>query len=671
MHASHEDGSGPARKPSPVAPALQPQPVAFCAFQNLLHGPIDLSYRTDRADRLDWISDEGARLLGHDRPRDLVGRPAAEVLYRRPEDRSPLLRSLATAGIPVCLEEVLRRADGSTMSVRTRALVRLDEAGAAAGMEAHCLVLSGDLESRLSLAKALGEMEIIFENALIGMALARNHRIEKINARGLDILGYSPEEVLGADAVRLFPSPAAHQAFADASRPDLAMVGVHTGEYELRRKDGRTIIVRCSAKALGPGKQDEGVVWAFEDVTAQKRLEEELRASKQAAEAACVAKSQFLANMSHELRTPLNGILGMAELLLDTAKDEETRDSLTAIRHSASLLMHVVGDLLDLSAVEAGRLLVVEREFDLQAELLPLLRNFATQSQLRSFSFSYQFDPLVPPRLIGDPNRTKQILINLVGNAFKYTKKGSVTVRIGLDESPGREAAAGDRPRVRLHMAVADTGIGIDPQSQATIFEPFGIGENYLTKKYSGAGLGLSIAKRLANLMGGDITLESRPGRGSTFHLTLACGLPEADPVAVPRRAVPPPEAETPGGLRILLAEDEPVNRIFTVRALQKLGHTVETAADGREALALLGQASFDLVLMDIQMPRLNGLEATRMIRSGQVPGIARTIPVVALTAYAMDSDRQRGLEAGMDEYVTKPFEPSELVEAMERALGK
>jgi CheY-like chemotaxis protein len=224
-----------------------------------------------------------------------------------------------------------------------------------------------------------------------------------------------------------------------------------------------------------------------------------------------------------------------------------------------------------------------------------------------------------------------------------------------------------------LLLTVEDTGVGIAPERQGTIFEPFGIGEDYLTKKYSGAGLGLAVARKLAVMMGGDIVFTSVPGQGSTFCASLECGLPRNGGQARgrARQSQAVSTAQAGDGLRILLAEDEPVNRIFTVRALQKLGHKVDTAADGREALVLLAQAPYDLVLMDIQMPRLNGLEATRLIRSGQAPGIAPTIPVVALTAYAMDSDRQKGLEAGVDEYVTKPFEPAELVAAMERALAK
>ena len=651
--------------------ANQALAAGFCAFQNLAQGHSDLVYRTDADDRLEWVSPAGAQLLGYDAPGALKGRAAAEVFYRQPDDRTPLLAALTCGDGPVCQEEVLRRADGSTLAVRVRAFRRIDASGRAGGMEAHVLVLSGEIEARITLAKALREMETIFDNALIGMMLVRQHRIEKINARGAAVFGYPAGQLVGAAAALLFPGPEAYAVFTAAAAEDLAATGIHVSEFRLQRKNGQLFIVRNYAKRISQCDLSEGVIWAFEDITEQKRLEEELRASKRAAEAANIAKTQFLANMSHELRTPLNGIIGMTQLLLDMDGDSEKREYLGAIRQSAATLMHIVGDLLDLSNVEAGRVVVLEREFDPQTEFLPLLRNFVSQSHLRAFEFSYQFDPLLPVRLVGDPDRTKQILINLIGNAFKYTKTGSVTVRLGLEDAAMGRTPAFRPARIRLRMVVADTGVGIDPSRHAAIFEPFGIGEEYLTKRYSGAGLGLAIARRLATMMGGDITLVSEPGRGSTFSLTVEYGLPQTAPGKKKQSKPAEPRSGHLGSLHILLAEDEPVNRIFTVRALQKLGHSVETAVDGREALTFLGRNPFDLVLMDIQMPRLNGLDATRLIRSGQVPGIDAAIPVVALTAYAMDSDRERGIEAGMDEYVTKPFEPAELVAAMERALRK
>ncbi|MHC1790952.1 hybrid sensor histidine kinase/response regulator [Solidesulfovibrio sp.] len=646
-----------------------------CGFGPLAQGRSDLTYRTDGADRLEWVSEAGARALGHAGAEALLGRPAGEVFYRGPGEREPLLAAVAACPEPVCLEEILRRADGTTLAVRTRAVRRPEPSG---GLEAQVLILSAAIEARLTLARALRKMETIFDNALIGMVLARDQRIEKINARGAELFGYPPGELLGRESRDLFPDSQQHQTLLCKASADLSATGVHIGEYTGSRRDGTPLVIRAAARQVSPCDAAEGVIWAFDDITEQKRLELELRASQQAAEAANQAKTRFLANISHELRTPLNGILGMAQLLLDKDNDPESREYLGIIRQSASTLMHIVGDLLDLSGVESGRLRIIEREYDLRAELLPLLRNFAAQSLLRAFEFRYEFDPLLPDRIIGDPNRTKQILLNLIDNAFKYTRKGLVAVRVGLGGPdpagrPDGHAPAAPPPRVQLRIAVEDTGDGIDPEHRDGIFDPFGIGEDYLTKTYSGAGLGLAIARQLAGRMGGDIALVSERGRGSTFFLTLDCGLPPNSRKSrgKGRVAASPVPAQAGDGLRILLAEDEPVNRIFTVRALQKLGHKVDTAADGREALALLGRAVYDLVLMDIQMPRLNGLEATRLIRSGQIEGVPATIPVVALTAYAMDADRQRGLEAGMDEYVTKPFEPAELVAAMERALAK
>jgi PAS domain S-box-containing protein len=528
------------------------------------------------------------------------------------------------------------------------------------------------------LGKALREMEALFDNALIGMVLARDHRFAKINARGAELLGRPGAELIGQTAAILFDTPQAYEGFLRQAYDQLGNTGSYVGEHTLVRADGSSLALRLAARQINPQNAAEGIIWAFDDITDHKRLAEELLASKRAAEAASVAKSQFLANISHELRTPLNGILGIAQLLLDKGGDAETLEYVGIIRQSAVTLVHIVGDLLDLSNVEAGRLRVAPREFDLAAELTPLLRNFTAQSLPRAFEFSYVFDAQLPKRVIGDANRIKQILINLIANAFKYTRKGHVDVRVALaEQGPARsDNLASGEARVRLRLVVQDTGIGIEPGREATIFEPFGIGENYLTKKYSGAGLGLAIARRLARMMGGDVTYVSEPGRGSTFTATLECGVPRVEAKARRGRGAEPAGAAAAAslsgpGLRILLAEDEPVNRIFTVRALQKLGHAVDAAADGREALAMLGRAAYDLVLMDIQMPRLNGLEATRLIRSGQVEGVAPGIPVVALTAYAMDGDRQKGVEAGMDEYVTKPFEPAELVAAMERALAK
>ncbi len=530
---------------------------------------------------------------------------------------------------------------------------------------------AGTADAR-ELRAALREMEIIFENTLIGLAVTDSFRILKINRRGADIFGYSPEELVGCEPSILQFSPENHRRYQAAYLEALALKGAFSSEACFRRKDGQPAWARLYAKALVPGDMDRGILWAFDDVTAQRRLEEELRRSKETAEKASRAKSAFLANMSHELRTPINGITGMLQLAQECNPSPEIAEFLSMSMQSASTLMNLVNDLLELSSIETGKIILSPREFDTRVELEPLLRNFAAQSRMKPFAFEYMIAPDAPERVIGDPDRTRQILINLLGNAFRFTRKGTVRAIISLTPEvappfPLPELREGTK---RLFFTVRDTGPGIEPARQTDIFEPFGIGEDYLTKKYSGAGMGLSICKLLARMMRGAIWLSSEPGRGSAFCFSLDYDLPVQAPVqAHPAVLVEPAPGEQP--LNILLAEDEPVNRIFTVRALNKLGHKVETANDGRQALTLLEKHPFDLILMDIQMPRLNGLEATKIIRAGQAKGAKPDIPIVALTAYAMESDKIKGQEAGMDEYVSKPFEITDLVQAMDRALTR
>ncbi|WP_300158281.1 response regulator [Solidesulfovibrio sp.] len=509
----------------------------------------------------------------------------------------------------------------------------------------------------------------LFDNALIGTLLSRRGRIEKINARGAAILGYAAGELSGRDVAALFPSAEAYEAFRAEVERDLTATGSYDGECRLRRKDGRDVDVRCQGRRPGTDDPDGTVVWAFDDVTGLRRMERDLSAARQAAAAAEAAKSRFLADIGHELRTPLGGISGMTRLLLETAESDELREGLEAIRQSVRALERIVGDLHELSRVEAGRLTLCPRVCDLKAELEPFLRHQAVQSGLRPFAFAYRFEPGLPSRVVLDPERLRRILANLLENAFASTQKGSVTVVA----APGFDAAGDGTSggKARLAFTVTDTGPGIARERLEKVFEPFAVGEDALTRASGGAGLGLAVARRLAGLMGGDLRVASEPGRGSVFTLTLSCELPAGDRPEAAQTAGQAASPQGKTGLRILVAEDEPVNRIYTVRALQRLGHAVKTAADGREALAMLCREPFDLVLMDIQMPRLNGLDATRLIRSGQLADVPPSLPVVALTAYAMDEDRERGLAAGMDEYVVKPFEPEALAAAMARALSR
>ncbi len=407
----------------------------------------------------------------------------------------------------------------------------------------------------------------------------------------------------------------------------------------------------------------------------RKRDEDELLRARRLADAANEAKTQFLANMSHELRTPINGIMGMVQLALAEELSDEQREYWEIARESSARLIQIVDNLLELASIEAGALEPVLRGFSLRGLMDSLARTHGVAAAFKGLALRFEVDPSVPDRLIGDDFRLRQVINILVGNALRHTQAGSVSVtvaplKVATARAEGLVRVAGDFSGDCLLFTVADTGVGIPANKHGTIFDSFALAEEYLTKKYSGSGLGLSIAKSVVEILGGTIRVESAPGEGSTFCFTSVFWPPggEVVPAKPPR---PGPVAEEGGlpPLRVLVVEDEPVNRMALVKALSRRGHVPVEAENGLQALETLRQQPFDLVLMDIQMPVMDGLAATRHIRNGEVPGIDRNLPIVALTAYAMESDRERFLAAGLSDYVPKPFEIPTLLAVMARAL--
>jgi len=397
--------------------------------------------------------------------------------------------------------------------------------------------------------------------------------------------------------------------------------------------------------------------WAWQLKRLNRKLASETRRANELlteAQNANRAKSEFLANMSHEIRTPINGVIGMSGLLLDTKLSPEQRQCTEVIQNCSQSLLKIINDILDFSKIEAKKLELETIEFRLQTLLDELTAALTPGLNQKKLKFSIDIRPDVPPRLIGDPGRLRQILLNLAGNAIKFTDRGEITITVGKDS----EALINRDRQCLLRFAVRDTGIGIAADKQGLLFQQFSQIDGSAARKSGGTGLGLAISKQLCEMMDGRIGVNSQAGQGSEFWFTARLGIAQG---SLRSLAGETPDASRPlpdfnrHRVRILLAEDNATNQLVALGILKKLGLSADTVANGHEALAALSQIPYDLVLMDVQMPELDGLETTRKIRNFHSKVLNRRIPVIAMTAHAMASDRQKCLDAGMDDYVSKP----------------
>jgi PAS domain S-box-containing protein len=462
--------------------------------------------------------------------------------------------------------------------------------------------------------------------------------------------GYSREEFLAMTIEDLVP---AEGAAVVKGLQSSGFEGVQQSCHQY--KDGTIIEVEVTSDDLRLDGHDCRIALCL-NVTERNRAAAELAAALDQAVEASNMKSIFLANVSHEIRTPMNGVLGMTELLLDSELDEDQRSLAIQVSRSGELLVELINDILDISKIEAGQLELELMDFPLVEAIERACEDASLQAGAKGVEFTVDIADDLRRQTHGDGRRLRQILLNLASNAVKFTGQGKITVRASTRASNDVDAA------VVLRVEVTDSGIGIAPAAQVYIFEPFKQADSATTRNYGGTGLGLAIARELTETMGGTIGVESTPGTGSTFWIEL----PLADE-AVLRRGQPTgteqPVWSTPP--LVLVAEDNPVNQIVTVRTLERCGCRAEVANDGRQALDMPAAHHYDAVLMDCQMPELDGYEATAELRRRE--SASQHTPVIAMTAHALDGAREHCLEAGMDDYVSKPVNRQQLAAALHR----
>src|SRR3984893_9401935 len=654
------------------------------------------------------------------------------------------------------------------------------------------------LEQRV--AERTSYLNALIENSPLGILVLDSERLVKLCNPAFETLFQCARlEIVGKAIDGLIPDGDLLSESREISRRamDGEVINMMT---RCQRKDRSIVDVELHAVRLMVNGKVEGTLYIYQDISVRKSVEKEMQEAKEAAESSNRAKSEFLANMSHEIRTPMNGIIGMTDLALETQLSQEQREFLGMVKSSADSLLALLNDILDFSKIEAGKLDFETIDFRLRDTVDDTIKALGLHAQQKGLELACHILPDVPDGLQGDPTRIRQIVINLLGNAIKFTSEGEVVIQVEIQDESEDE--------VVLHFAVRDTGIGVPLEKQQLIFEAFTQTDSSTTRKYGGTGLGLAISSRLVDRMGGKIWVESEPGRGSTFHFTtrfqlqkissrkyapLGAGALRGLPVLVvddnatnrrilqemllawqmnPELTESGPEAltileraategtpfslilldaqmpemdgfsvverikqdvrlsksvvimltsagfrgdaarcrelgiqgyltkpikrsdlleaikvvlglqteaeaspslvtlhslrESRGRLRILLAEDNRVNQVLAVRLLEKRGHEVTVAGNGEEALEALDRQAFDLVLMDVQMPEMDGLQATAAIRKGEM-NTGKHIPIIAMTAHAMAGDKERCLEAGMDEYMTKPIRPEQLVDVLNR----
>jgi len=491
----------------------------------------------------------------------------------------------------------------------------------------------------------------------------RNLRYIHVNKTFADFVGISLEKIIGNSVEEILPQYKGKQHSYTELEKNVIKDGIPRYNIDEVLKQGSKNVYLSTN--LAPYRDNQGnisgLVGISWDITERKNYETELRKAKEQAEAGTKAKSEFLANMSHEIRTPMNGIIGMAGILSQSNLSNDQRENLDILVSSTKSLLSLVNDILDISKIEAGKVELDHIRFYPEEILKDIENILKIRAGEKNLELKTMLDQCMPAVLEGDPFRLKQVILNLANNAVKFTQEGFVHIRI-LCLHKGIN-------KVTIRCEVEDSGIGIPTERHRNIFDLFTQVDASTTKIYGGTGLGLSIAKQLVHLMGGEIGVESHPGNGSLFWFTLPLMIGKEEKTVLPEPTIPENTSTQRKSLKILLAEDNEVNQKIIQFSLNREGHEVIIARNGQEAISHFIDNQYDLILMDVQMPEVDGFEATRQIRDIEKRNNHTSpIPIIALTANAMKGDREKCLAAGMNAYLSKPFTPSELIQAIMEA---
>lgn len=548
----------------------------------------------------------------------------------------------------------------------------------------YYLAIKNDISKRLDLEKELkaqlAKLELIVEHAAIGIVRAIGTDFIWASQVASEMFGYNDKDAFTETSPSvLFDNQKVFEQTYARARHFFASDQIFQEDHLMRRRDGSRFWCSLTAKIIDCNDPDQGAIWISKDISRQKEEEQQLQLARERAEQANQAKSEFLANISHEIRTPMNAIIGMSTLALESSLDKQQQYYIRTVNKAAESLHGLLNDILDFSKIESGKLQLSPAVFFLEESIQDAVRTVEFQAEEKGLQLHYNIDPKVPRLVYGDATRLRQILVNLLNNGIKFSAEGSVSVQVFMQENKNDE--------ILLEFQIRDNGIGIASEKIDKIFEHFVQADSSASRDFEGTGLGLAICYRLCKMMGGNIGVDSVPGRGSTFTFTARLkNVGRTEPSVI--RAVDQGQGTELQGLRILVVDDNESNRFLARAMFQKDNHQIVEAANGIEALEIILDHHFDVILMDVQMPIMDGLTVTKIIRACEekrYPSIADHtlpkeftkalqyrltgghMPVVALTAHAMTEDKQRCLEAGMDGYAVKPFKTKEIYQAFQQ----